>query len=125
MMTKFYQNRRHLQIKILIFRRCRRKTKWVQKMLASSIFFSFHNIFKKAHVLMCLYSASLLKTLWKKEKLLVTSNFSFSHSVFSPFCKFLCHFHQICKFFQFGRVYNLLFGNGILEIIWKRVSSYR
>ena len=26
--------------------------------------------------------ANLLKTLWEKEKLLVTSNFSFSHSVF-------------------------------------------
>ena len=29
-------------------------------------------------------STSLLRTLWKKEKLLVTSNFSFSHSVFYP-----------------------------------------
>ena len=28
------------------------------------------------------FSISLLKTLWEKEKLLVTSNFSFSHSVF-------------------------------------------
>ena len=28
---------------------------------------------------------NLSKTLWKKEKLLVTSNFSFSHSVFYPF----------------------------------------
>ena len=28
---------------------------------------------------------SLLKTLWEKEKLLVTSNFSFSHSVFYLF----------------------------------------
>ena len=28
---------------------------------------------------------SLSKTLWEKEKLLVTSNFSFSHSVFYPF----------------------------------------
>ena len=28
---------------------------------------------------------SLLKTLWEKEKLLVTSNFSFSHCVFHPF----------------------------------------
>ena len=27
---------------------------------------------------------SLSKTLWEKEKLLVTSNFSFSHSVFYP-----------------------------------------
>ena len=32
-------------------------------------------------------STSLLKTLWEKEKLLVTSNFSFSHSVFYPFAK--------------------------------------
>ena len=30
-------------------------------------------------------SIILLKTLWEKEKLLVTSNFSFSHSVFNPF----------------------------------------
>ena len=28
---------------------------------------------------------SLLKTLWEKEKLLVTSNFSFSHSIFYQF----------------------------------------
>ena len=31
------------------------------------------------------YSTSLLKTPWEKEKLLVTSNFFFSHSVFYPF----------------------------------------
>ena len=30
-------------------------------------------------------STGLLKTLWKKEILLITSNFSFSHSVFYPF----------------------------------------
>ena len=30
-------------------------------------------------------STSLLKTLWEKEKLLVMSNFSLSHSVFYPF----------------------------------------
>ena len=29
-------------------------------------------------------STRLLKTLWEKEKLLLTSNFSFSHSVFKP-----------------------------------------
>ena len=39
-------------------------------------------------------STSLLKTLWEKETLLVTSKFSFSHSVFYQFRK-LCHFHQI------------------------------
>ena len=32
---------------------------------------------------------SLLKTLWEKEKLLVTSNFSFSRSVFTRLEKFL------------------------------------
>ena len=31
-----------------------------------------------------LWETSLLKTLWEKEKLLVTSHFSFSHSVFYP-----------------------------------------
>ena len=30
-------------------------------------------------------AARLLKTLWEKEKLLVSSNFSFSHSAFYPF----------------------------------------
>ena len=30
-------------------------------------------------------NTSLLKTLWEKEKMLVTSNFSFSHGVFYPF----------------------------------------
>ena len=34
---------------------------------------------------LCVCSTSLLKTLLEKEKLLVTSNFSFSHSVFCPF----------------------------------------
>ena len=31
------------------------------------------------------WETSLLKTLWEKEKLLVTSNFFFFHSVFYPF----------------------------------------
>ena len=36
----------------------------------------------------CSRSTSLLETLWEKEKLLVTSTFSFSHSVFYPFGEF-------------------------------------
>ena len=62
---------------------------------------------------------SLLKTLWEKEKLLVTSNFSFSHSVFYPFrdLSAISIFIEIqivvCKLFQFGRVQNLLFGKGL------------
>ena len=38
---------------------------------------------------------SLLKTLWEKEKLLVTSNFPFSHSVFYPFEDLSFIFYQI------------------------------
>ena len=38
---------------------------------------------------------SPLKTLWEKEKLLVTSNFSFSHSCFLPDWRTFCHFHQV------------------------------
>ena len=56
-------------------------------------------------------STSLLKTLWEKEKLLVTSNFSFSHSVFKrlasyqqfflfplyflPVWRTSCHLHPV------------------------------
>ena len=52
-----------------------------------------------------------------KGKLLVTSNFSFSHSVFYPpgelsgiFIKFEI---VVCKLFQFGRDLNLSFGKGL------------
>ena len=38
---------------------------------------------------------SLYKTPWEKEKLLVTSNFSFSHNVFLPFWRTSRHFPQI------------------------------
>ena len=53
-------------------------------------------------------STSLLKTLWEKEKLLITSNFSFSHSVFYLFRTLSAIFIKneivVCKLFQFGRV---------------------
>ena len=80
-------------------------------------------------------STSLLKTMWEKENLLVTSNFSFFHIVFYPFgeqCfwsfwRTFCPFGElsaifikfnivVCKHFQFGRVRNLSFGKGL---IWK------
>ena len=54
------------------------------------------------------WETSLLKTLWEKEKLLVMSNSSSTHSVFylfgllsSIFVKFQI---VVCKLFQFGRV---------------------
>ena len=49
-----------------------------------------------------------LKTLWEKEKLLITSNFSFSHSVFYLFGEHSAIFVKfeivVCKLFQFRRV---------------------
>ena len=54
------------------------------------------------------WEASLLKTLWEKEKLLVTSNFSFTHSVFYSLREISAIFIKseivVCKQFQFGRV---------------------
>ena len=41
------------------------------------------------------YSTSLLKTLWEKDKLLVTSNLSFFPQCFLPVWITLCHFRQI------------------------------
>ena len=68
------------------------------------------------------YSTSLLKTLWEKEKLLVTSNFSFSHSVFFQSREFSAIFIKfeivVSKLFQFGRVRNLLFGKGLRMVLW-------
>ena len=65
-------------------------------------------------------STSLSKTLWEKKKLLVTSNFFFSRSVFYPFRKLSAIFVKfktvVCKFFQFGIVQNLSFGKGLIGI---------
>ena len=62
-------------------------------------------------------SSRLLKTQWEKEKLFVTSNFSFSHCIFYPFGELSVIFIKfqkvVCKLFQFGRVQNLSFGKGL------------
>ena len=59
-------------------------------------------------------STGLLKKLREKEKLLVTSNFSFSHSVFYLFVELFAIFILceivVCKLFQFGKVQNSSFG---------------
>ena len=53
-------------------------------------------------------STNILKTLREKEKLIVTSNFSFSHNVFYPFEELSATFIRskivVFKLFQFGRV---------------------
>ena len=64
-------------------------------------------------------NTGLLKTLWEKEKLLVTSNFSFSHSVFYPFGELSAIFNKfeivVSKLFEFGRFKNLSFGKELNE----------
>ena len=66
-------------------------------------------------------STSLLKTLWEKEKLILMSNFSLSHSVFYPFGELSdisINFEiVVCKLVQFGRVQNLSFGNVLRQIL--------
>ena len=62
-------------------------------------------------------SITLLKAQWKKEKLLVMSNFFFSQLDLYPFGKLSAIIINIttvvCKLFQFGGVLNLLFGKGL------------
>ena len=74
---------------------------------------------------LCVCSTSLLKTLWEKEKLLVTSNFSFSHHVFYPFRELSAIFIEfeivVCSLFQFGRVRNLSFGKGLSYTSWQYI----
>ena len=76
------------------------------------------NPFPKKPWFLCVGSTSLLKTLWEKEKLLVTSNFSFSYNVFYLFGDLSAVFIKfeivVCKLSQFGSV---------KSIVWERVKE--
>ena len=65
------------------------------------------NLFQTSPVFY-LSAVQVLKVLWETEKLLVTSNFSFSRSVFPSFRELSTIFIKfeivVCKLFQFGRV---------------------
>ena len=110
-------------------------------MLVTSIFFFSHNVFQKVlpqghkksrlcGKVLNLFNpfpnkpwflrvriSSLLKTLREKEKLLVTSNFSFSHSVFNLFGEFSAIFIKLgivpCK---------LSFWSSWKLVVWERVK---
>ena len=77
-------------------------------MLSIWTFYFLVNLFQNKPWFLHVCSKSHLKTLWEKEKLLVTSNFSFSHNVFYPFGKLSAIFIKceivVCKVFQFQRV---------------------
>ena len=63
-------------------------------------------------------NTSLLKTLREKEKLLVTSNFSFSHSVFYLFVELSAIFRQIWN----CRLQSLSVWNTLKFAVWERVK---
>ena len=75
---------------------------------AESVKFKQFNPFTNKPFLLCVCSTTLLKTLLEKEKLLVKSNFSFSHSVFYPFGELFAILFKVeivvCKLFQFWKV---------------------
>ena len=86
-------------------------------MCLNIIWFSFLNPFPNKPLFLRVCKTGLLKTLREKEKLLVTSNFSFSHSVFYPFGKLSTIFTEfeivVCKLFQFGQSEIMSFGKGL------------
>ena len=59
-----------------------------------TLVFSHITSFTNKPWFLCVCCTSLLKTLWEKKKLLLTSNFSFSHSVFFSFGELSVIFHQ-------------------------------
>ena len=63
------------------------------------------------------WSTILLKTLWEKEKLLVTSNFSFSHC-FLLVLRTFCHFHLIWN----CRLQTLWVWRSLKFVVWERVK---
>ena len=64
---------------------------------------------KKKNLVITCSAVSVLWKLWEKKKLLVTSNFSFFHSVFYPFGNpsaiFIIFEVVVTKLFQFGKVW--------------------
>ena len=66
-------------------------------------------------------SICLLKTLWEKGKLLVTSNFSYTCSVFHPFRELSAIFTEfeivVCKLFQFEGVKNVSLWKGLKKLL--------
>ena len=78
-----------------------------------------HKPFPKQALVLRVCSTILLKTLWEKEKLLVTSNFSFSHSVFYQLREISAFFNRyeiaICKLFWVWK--------SLKFVVWERVEK--
>ena len=64
-------------------------------------------------------STSLLKTLWKKEKSIETSNFSFFHIVFYPIWRTFCHLYHI----QECRLQTRSIWTSLKFVVWEKVTG--
>ena len=81
--------------------------------------FSQNNPFPNKSWLLCVCITRLLKTLWEKEKLLVTSNFSFFPQCFLPVWRTVSHFHQIWN----CCLQTLSVWKSLKFVVWKRVKG--
>ena len=94
--------------------------------LFSDLLFHIVNPFPNKPLFLSACSTSPLKTLLEKEKLLITSNSSFSHSVFYSFKKLSAIFIKfeivICKLRQFGSLKFVVWKLKLVELWfpWKR-----
>ena len=92
---------------------------WIYNFMITCMLLFFINPFAKNPWFLRVCSTSLLKPLWEKEKLLVTSNFSFSRSVFYPFGQLSAIFIKfeivVCKLFHCGK--------SLKFVVWERVKS--
>ena len=89
---------------------------------------AFLTLYHTIRALDNLQQRSLLKTLWEKEKMLVTSIFSFSHHVFNPIKDKNHHFKYfnvvVCNAFNLVRSKNLSFGKGLKGLSPKYQASH-
>ena len=69
---------------------------------------------------LCICCTSLLKTLWEKEKWLVSSNFSFSSQCFLSVLRSFCFFHQI----GICCLQTLSIWKSLKFVVWERVKCY-
>ena len=91
-----------------------RKHSWKRRNCSLRAISAFPTVFLKDF-----WERNLFKTLWEKEKMLVTSIFSFSHNVFyiikdRNYHRHLCYIYfVVCKCFEFGQ--------GQIFVVWEWV----
>ena len=105
---------------IKIFEEFLMRAMWKSKGSSEKMFENKINPFPNKPWFLHVCSTSLLKTLWEKEKLLVTSNFSFSNSVFYPFGEL----SAILIKFKNCHLQTLSVWKRLKFVIWERVNAH-